>query len=390
MEEFGATEYIKRDISTSLNTVFKKASKEEKEMMEGWFKPLENNEYSDVLSGKNLIFIQAESLTNKAIDPVLTPTLYKMTQEGIYFDNFYAPLYPANTNDSEFIFQTGLMPSIEGATTSYKCDENFFPYSLASLFKKEGYNANSYHSFFGDFYNRNVMHETLGFDNFYSVEDLLNQHEEELKGGNFWVDDLELVKAYEENAPEEPYYSFIITASGHMPYSEERKGLEEKFEIVKEHWRDKYNDEIAYYEATQMLLDDALKYLVEQNPDTVIIIVGDHYPYGLSEESQELFLEKEFLHVPFIIYNSGLEAKTFSQVRSSFDVFPTISNLFGLKTPISFGVDALSEQKSTVYLKEGTIITDDYVGAPSKMEAWEVGKLILSTNFFIENSNMGY
>jgi len=52
----------------------------------------EKNEYTGLFKGKNLIFLSLEAFSYKAIDPVYTPTLYKMYNEGFKFTNFYAPL----------------------------------------------------------------------------------------------------------------------------------------------------------------------------------------------------------------------------------------------------------------------------------------------------------
>lgn len=383
VQEFGVPEYIKRDTIKSLKLKHRTPTEEEISLINDWIREPETNEYTGIFEGRNLIIVQAESFAKQAIDPVLTPTLYKLTQEGWNFENYYSPLYPANTNDIEFMIQTGLMPSIEGSTTSYRCEDNYFPDSLANAFKDKRYNVNSYHSFFGEFYNRFKMHETLGFEHFYALKELLPEHAQK-SNGLYWADDIELMKAYMENSAEEPYYSFIITASGHMPYNDDRTQLTEEYKIVKEYWGDKYNNEIAYYQATQIKLDKAIEYLIEQNPDAVIILVGDHYPYTMNEKSQDKFLESgiDRYKVPFVLYAKDIEPKTITTVRSTFDIYPTINNLFNLKKPETFGTDALSENKSTVYLSNGEIITDEYWGKAEDTTAWDIGELILNTDYY--------
>ena len=54
--------------------------------------PTEKNEYTGIFGGKNLIFIVAESLCYGAIDPEMTPTLYKMATEGFNYTDFYTPI----------------------------------------------------------------------------------------------------------------------------------------------------------------------------------------------------------------------------------------------------------------------------------------------------------
>ena len=52
------------------------------------------NDYTGMFKGKNLVVFVAEAFSPMAIDPVLTPNLYKLYNEGFQFDNFYTPLFP--------------------------------------------------------------------------------------------------------------------------------------------------------------------------------------------------------------------------------------------------------------------------------------------------------
>ena len=47
------------------------------------------NDYTGMLRDYNLIFICAESFSPAAVDPVYTPTLYRLTHEGFLFENYY-------------------------------------------------------------------------------------------------------------------------------------------------------------------------------------------------------------------------------------------------------------------------------------------------------------
>ncbi|HCW73733.1 MAG TPA: phosphoglycerol transferase, partial [Clostridiaceae bacterium] len=55
-------------------------------------KPSKENEYTGKFEGYNLILITAEGYSHYAVDENVTPTLYKMTQEGFNFTNFYNPI----------------------------------------------------------------------------------------------------------------------------------------------------------------------------------------------------------------------------------------------------------------------------------------------------------
>ena len=51
--------------------------------------PSLKNEYTGLFEGYNLIYICAESFSSLAIDERITPTLYKMANNGIVLNNYY-------------------------------------------------------------------------------------------------------------------------------------------------------------------------------------------------------------------------------------------------------------------------------------------------------------
>ena len=82
--------------------------------MHKYFDSLEGtkkNDYTGMFEGKNVVFFLAESLDPIAIDPVLTPTLYKLANGGFNFTNYYSPKYPMSTADGEFRTEWSLISS---------------------------------------------------------------------------------------------------------------------------------------------------------------------------------------------------------------------------------------------------------------------------------------
>lgn len=54
-------------------------------------------------AGKNLILIMMESVDDWLVTPEYMPNLYRLEQEGVYFRNYYAPIFlAAATFNSEF------------------------------------------------------------------------------------------------------------------------------------------------------------------------------------------------------------------------------------------------------------------------------------------------
>ena len=67
--------------------------------------PTEKNKFIGMFKDKNVIFIVAESFDEIAINKDLTPTLYQIKKDGIKFNNYFAPKYPASTADGEYMLE---------------------------------------------------------------------------------------------------------------------------------------------------------------------------------------------------------------------------------------------------------------------------------------------
>lgn len=72
--------------------------------------PTRKNEYTGMFEGYNVIFLTLEGFSGYAIDPELTPTLYKLTHEGFVFNNFYTALHFTSTSGGECQNLLGLYP----------------------------------------------------------------------------------------------------------------------------------------------------------------------------------------------------------------------------------------------------------------------------------------
>ena len=374
LNRFGTLTYIYKDIDLAFSKQHIKLSEEDKLWIENYCKDnvIEENKMIGIFEGKNLILILGESLCNFGIDEQLTPTLYKMQQYGFFFDNYYAPIYQSATNDSEFISLTSNVPSIDFGTTSKEFGHNHFPYSLPNLFREEGYSANSYHSFFKSFYDREPFHESLGFSRFYDRDDLEIWRDDSFDDFVNWTDDKVLMeKTLKNTNTDEPFFDFVISASGHMPYMDLREELYDNFYQVNQVYD--IDSESAFYLASQMKLDQAMEYLINELDklgildDTVICIYGDHYPYGIyTEESMDyIFGNNEYdfekYRVPLFIYNSAVEGETIHKLGSTFDIYPTLCNMFNLKTEGAFvaGNDLFSSKPGVVLFPDSSFITDD-------------------------------
>lgn len=323
------------------------------------------NKYTGMFENKNLIFVVAESFSEIGIDKDRTPTLYKLTNNGFIFDNFYVPYY-LSTIGGEFQSLTGLYPNYS-TLTKWKSGKNSFPYGLATTFKEKGYNTYAYHAHDGYFQNRYKYLKALGFDNFKACNMELDIN------CNMWPEsDIEMIKATTNDYinSDKPFMTYYMTVSGHLDYTKESNSIVSKnWDLVKNL---DYSDKAKSYLATQIELDRAMESLLKELEnkgileDTVIVLLADHYPYGLSlEEINELSSYKrdelfEINHNSLVIYNSAMKNVNISKTGMPIDVLPTIYNLFDIRydSRLFAGSDLLSNSEGMVILDNLSWITD--------------------------------
>lgn len=308
------------------------------------------NEQSNIYEGKNFVFVEAESIAPYAIDQTLTPMLYKLQTEGYSFDNYYSSR--TNTFASEHAILTSFYLTPEKEAEPFSSTN-----SMPGLFSDLGYSTQSFHNFMETYYNRNVKMLELGFDAFYGGTELGIFEEQP----NF-PSDVELFEnsfQYIEN--EEQFFAYYITVSAHGGYNiDTRPRLEDNLAIVKSVYPD-YDERVQAYLASAMLTDQGIASLYHnlaatgQLEDTVIMIVGDHYPYGLNNavlrSTFNITETLDIYKVPCIIWDASKPSETRSDVMSNVDILPTVANMFGLELSYGMGQDMFSENKADVLIE---------------------------------------
>lgn len=367
------TEEIKYNV---LDIDFDKLINEEEnsmvKSMHEYFKnvtPTKQNEYTGIFKGKNLIYITAEGFDKIAIDESLTPTLYKLANNGFVFENYYQPLFTVSTSDGEYMFLNSLIPK-EGVWSFYRSSNIYLPFGIGNVFKREGYSTvNAYHDHTYTYYNRDKSHPNLGFDKYIGCGNGL----EELINCKTWPEsDIEMINAtVDDYINSDNFMTYYMTVSGHLNYTFTGNYISYKNkDLVKDL---PYTDHVKAYLAANIELDRAIESLINKLKekgkldDTVIVISPDHYPYGLktselNEISDTDRSDKfEMFHTSLILYNSEIEENVkVTKYVSSIDVLPTIYNLFGIKydSRLLMGRDALSDAEGLVILSDRSFINE--------------------------------
>jgi len=322
------------------------------------------NEYTGIFEGYNLIEVCAESFTPYLIDEELTPTLYRLTHEGFVFENFYNS-FPSMTTNGEYSLCMGLMPDMSRVSFASSVT-NYLPFCLGNRFRALGLDPKAYHNNIATFYNRINTHPNMGYD-FKAIDFGLDME----KG---WpASDLEMMeKTVDEYIHEDQFVVHYMTYSGHCDYN-----FEDNEMSIKNRARVEALDmpeELRAFYACQLELEDAMAYLVGRLEEagiagrTVIVLTGDHYPYGLSYENFRQLAGDAADDSPFWRYRNCFACWTGSMADPitvdgyccTQDILPTILNLFGVRydSRLLTGIDVLSDSAHVAILQDGSFLTE--------------------------------
>ena len=342
-------------------------------------------EYSGRFDGMNLIELCAESYSPVFIDEELTPILYQLTHEGLVFTNYYTSFENTTTN-CEYSLCTGLFPDM----SRNKFDSSFvqsighsLPYCVGNAFKNQkGYKTLFFHNNVGTFYHRNETHPNMGFDCYFKKE---NAEDPDEVGMVFTTEgeptsDLEMVQQSMKWIDEagEPFVAYYMTYSGHYKYDYDTNPMCRKNrEIVEEYVAKnglEYSETVQAYISCNLELEYALEYLIDALRErdmldrTVIVMTGDHFPYGLSNEYDELlrpdgtdpFARMKNSLIIWPGYMEGKEPVVVDTYCCNIDILPTILNLFGIQfdSRLLAGVDIFSDGPHMAIFWDESFITD--------------------------------
>lgn len=366
---------------------------------------LVDNDYTGILKDKNVIYVLMETIDSWLVTEEVMPTLYKLRQEGLNFTNRYAPPFSGGqTINSEFAMNTGLY-AVTNGKAAYNYDKNNFSTSLANILKSKGYSTASIHANGGGYYNRTNFHKALGYDVHYSLDDDKDINHVDY---NYWKD-TSLIKndeVYNMIVRDEPFYSYIVTYSAHMPYdSTNQLCANNPYNL------DIENDEdLSCIRNLARETDEMLRLLVERLEedglleDTVLVLVSDHYAYSFEDQDyikEYKGTDNSYLlqNVPFVIWNKNLKHKEIDTLMDTADILPTLLNMMDIEYNPNYysGTDVFSEKhENFVYFStdvfydgktiyDGTAIDPEKVDYVNEIVATIKTKIDLNNKFIISD-----
>ena len=296
----------------------------------------EQNEFTGMFQEMNVIFILAESFDEIAIDPNLTPTLYKLKNEGIVFNNYFAPKYPASTADGEYMLEWATLPIIGENYSLIDMVYNTNPYILPRVLKNYNYKTYVYHDYFGYYNFRSTYFGTLNFDGHRYCNDGIDMKCEFFHGSDMDMMD----QTIDDFINQDKFYTYYITLSGHGSYDSSNFVANKHLDKVRDL---PYSSNIKYYMAANIDFDLAMNKLVTRLEeagrldDTLIVISSDHSPYYLQNYEvnsvSKLDRDNKFdrNRGSLIIYNSAYKGnKVVDKYAMNIDVLPTVLNMLNI------------------------------------------------------------
>ena len=343
--------------------------------------PSSQNAYTGIFKGKNLILIAAESYADAFIREDVTPTLWRLTHNGFYFSDYYQPEWGGSTTTGEMSFLTGLAP-LWGNDSMVMTAGHRMYFTMGNQLKAQGYNSWAFHNGAYDYYSRQLTHQNLGYNEWIANETGMT----DLCGHSYPSDTEMIMNTVGLFIDAQPFSVYYMTGSGHAPYKWDKYVVQRYYDEVKAAYGDTYEEKTLYYICTQMELEHALTDLVNRleeagiADDTVIALVGDHYPYGLGTGeawgNDKNYIE-DLLKTPtdhvwerdkngLILWSgclenelSGMRCEISSPVMS-LDVVPTLSNLFGTEfdSRLLPGRDVFADTEPLVFWNTFEWVTD--------------------------------
>lgn len=357
---------------------------------------LPDNDYAGIFEGKNVLFLQIESLETFIIGErvdgqEICPNINKLVDNGFCFNNIFEQVQGGNSSDADLMYTTSRLPVLKGST--------FFRYggtneinSLPRMLINRGYDFTYHQAIKGSFWNyeeswKNLIGGTrfVGADNYDMSGDKIG----------FTMNDEDFINQVIPylNDLNSPYYAHVVLNSSHMPFHLEDNLKElELSEELDNSYLGGYFQCVKYVDTRVGMLLDALEESGTLE-NTVIIVTGDHtgvhkyYEYSMEEWYDEYPFANVngYYTVPLIIHSSDFSESVKSDViAGQIDVMPTLAYLLGIKDDEymndAMGRNLLKTNRSYTIFRDGTIygeLTDEEKELVSK--SYEISEILFQT-----------
>lgn len=310
----------------------------------------------------NIIAIMNETLSDPASLGYLQttedylPFIHSMSENTIK-GTVSVPVFGAGTSNSEYEFLTGnsisMLPAGSSVYESYITDAQ--P-SLVSTLDAQGYSRTAFHPYFADGWNRPSVYQSLGFEKYISMSDLIDPEvvdayqesndenafinavetmypDEDILCRRFVSDSYDFKKVtemYENRDTSRPFFLFNVTMQNHGGYDRSYLNFYEDVHITSMlGYYPKAERYLSLLKQSDKAFEELIKYFSNVDEPTVILMFGDHQAsienafyeelYGKSlDELSDAELQSRY-HTPFVIWaNYDIPEATVESISSNY------------------------------------------------------------------------
>lgn len=234
------------------------------------------------------------------------------------------------TCNSEYEFLTGMntgLLSSQSIPYMHMINEKM-PYTLNTHMKELGYKVTAIHPYYENGWNRNIVYDYLGFDDFISIEDFFKMYDKNYYIRSYISDNWNyntVLKHLEEKDDNEREFIFNITMQNHggyeygdFPAEIKLKGMKGKYPKTEQY--------LTCIKYSDMALELFLQQLKNFDEPVIVAMFGDHQPAVEEEFYEELYgsdlddlsneeLERRYI-TPFMIW-ANFNIKEADNVKTS-------------------------------------------------------------------------
>jgi len=357
---------------------------------------IRNNKYYGYFKGKNLLYIQFESLENFVINRntastyIITPNLNKMIKNSIYIPNIQEQINLGSSSDADFMVNTSVYPLRRGSTF-FRYPTNTY-HSFPKILKKYGYSTVAIHPDKGSYWNWRNGLINIGFEKCIDSSNFIMDEiiQLGLSDGSYLRQALPIVLSQKK-----PFYIFMVTMSSHTPFKIPEKYSELNLpESIKRTKLGGYFQSLHYTDKhIGLFLSGMEKSGLLDN--TVVVISGDHcgihkfFPNEIHEiNKKEDWWVNNHNHVPLIVYYKNMTGEMIELEGGQIDIMPTLLYLMGIEEGeyinSAMGRNLLKTNKNYAVSAKRTV-TGEGLTEKDKEEAirgLDMADIIIRSNYF--------
>lgn len=273
----------------------------------------------------NIVVIQVESLDANVINKtyngkLIAPKLNSLARKNVYYPYTLSYHKAGGTSDSEF----AIINSVEPLTNfpSIKLSSYTYPNSMIKVLNDNSYSTIAFHGNIGNYYNRDVAFNKMGFNEFHDIRTMGYQNTGwGAPDGNVFNYQLNVLKNIKE-----PFLSYTITMTSHTPFTNAKNYYNNSsYDSIENERVKNYFNSISYVDES---IYNFVTRIRNEYKNSYIFIIGDHTPeVNYDEYHQASFTIEEdyFEFVPLIIITPDNKRYTeTNEVASFIDIAPTI------------------------------------------------------------------